>query len=133
MGPYRTENRLRRYGPHRQAGITAIGFLVLASVFGLMGFAGLKIAPLYINKMRVDSVLTDIEREFQGSGQNAQSIRYELESRFYVEGLEIPRQNVSINPVRNGYQVHVQQENRSQFLSDLWFVVVVDEKVEIRR
>lgn len=133
MGPNRNENRLKHYGPHRQAGITAIGFLVLVCAFGVLGFAGLKIVPLYLNKMRVEKVLSDMEREFQGSGKNAQAIRYELESRLYVEGLEIPRNNVSINPVRNGYQVHVQQENRTQFLSDLWFLVMVDEQVEILR
>ena len=133
MGPNRNENRLRRYRPRRQAGITAIGFLVLATAFGLLGFAGLKIMPLYLHKMRVGTVLSDVEREMQGTDKNAQGIRLDLESRLYVEGLEIPRENVSISQVRDGYQVHVREENRAQFLSDLWFLVVVDEKVEIRR
>jgi hypothetical protein len=133
MGPNRNEDRVRRYRPRRQAGITAIGFLALAFVFGVLGMAGIKVVPLYLKKLSLDKVLQDVERELQGSGKNAQGIRYELESRFYVEGLDIPRKNVSISQVRNGYEIHVQQENRTQFMADLWFLVLVDEKVEIRR
>jgi len=133
MGQNRNEDRVRRYRPRNQAGITAIGFLFLAAVFGSLGLAGLKIVPLYLKKLSLDRVLADVERDMQGTAKTAQGIRLELESRFYVEGIQIPRQNVSISQVRDGYQVHVQQENRAEFLADLWFVVLVDEKVEIRR
>jgi hypothetical protein len=133
MGSHRYEDRMRRGFPRSQAGITAIGFVILAALFGFIALAGLKIAPLYMQKMRLTAVLGDMERELQGSGRNAATIRLELESRLYVESLQIPRKNVSIRQVRDGYEVHVQQENRTEFLADLWFLVVVDEQVEIRR
>jgi hypothetical protein len=50
-----------------------------------------------------------------------------------VESVEIPRESVKITQVREGFQVRIQQEARARFIGDLWFVVVVDEQVEIRR
>jgi hypothetical protein len=133
MEPNRTTYRVSAGSRCRQAGMTAIGFLFIALVFGLIGLAGLKITPLYLQKMRLEAVLSDMEQEMRGSGKSAQGVRLELESRLYVEGLQVPRENVSIRQVRDGYQVHVQQENRTPFLADLWFLVMVDEQVEIGR
>jgi hypothetical protein len=124
---------VRRAPPANQAGITAIGFLFLAAVFGFLGLAGLKIVPLYLTKMRIDKVLEDIAQELPGQGQNATGIRNEIDARFYIESIQIPRQDVSIRQARNGYEVQVKHEARVQFLGDLWFLVVVDEKIDIPR
>ena len=118
---------------HGQAGITAIGFIVLALVFGVIGLAALKVVPLYMDKMTIASVLAGMERDSETGGQTAQGIRSEFESRLTVESIDVPRENVKITQVRDGFQLRVQQEARAQFIGDLWFVVVIDEQVEIRR
>jgi len=118
----------------RQSGITAIGFLVLASVFGLVGLAALKIVPLYLQKMRLTTIMHDMAAEFSGGAAlTPQSIRIELLKRASVEGVNIPTDSIKITQVKNGYQVQVTQEQRTPFVADLWFVVVVDEQVEIER
>ena len=54
MESNRAGNRLMRpLHKSRQAGITLIGFLILAAVFGALGLAVLKIMPLYLEKMRI--------------------------------------------------------------------------------
>jgi hypothetical protein len=78
-------------------------------------------------------VLADVERDGRGGGQTAQGIRSELENRLSIESIEIPRENFKITQVRDGFQVRIQQEARAQFIADLWFVIVIDEQVEIRR
>jgi predicted lipid carrier protein YhbT len=119
---------------HRQSGITAIGFIVLALVFGLIGLAALKVVPLYLEKLTVARVLNDLERDGRNGGaQTAQGILTELESRLTVESVDVPRESVKITQARDGFQVRIQQEAEVQFIGDLWFVVKVDEQVEIRR
>ena len=131
MEANRTRNRVATR--HRQAGITAIGFIVLALVFGVIGLAALKIVPLYMDKMTVASVLADIERDARSGGQTAQGIRTELDRRLTVESINVPSESIKITQVRDGFQLRIQQEARTQFVGDLWFVVVIDEQVEIRR
>jgi Domain of unknown function (DUF4845) len=133
MEPNRQERRVTVATRGRQAGITAIGFLVLAGLFGLVGLAGLRIVPLYLQKMRVQTVLKDLGRDYEGGSGTPQAIRVELEKRFDIEGIEIPRDNVKISQVKNGYQVQIKQEARAPFIADIWFMVMLDEQVEIKR
>jgi Flp pilus assembly protein TadG len=131
MEPNRTRNRIATR--HGQSGVTAIGFIVLALVFGLIGLAALKVVPLYLQKLTVSRVLADIEQAGRSGGQTALGIRSELENRLTIESINVPRENVKITQVRDGFQVRIQQEARAQYFGDLWFVVVVDEQVEISR
>ncbi len=125
--PYRIESR------RRQAGITALGFLLLAIVFGSFGLAALKITPLYLDSVRIKTVLADLKTELDGAGTTAGSVRLNLSSRLYIEGIALGAEAVQITPGTNGYSVRVQYDNRSQFIGDIWFLVVVDEQIEIRR
>lgn len=138
MGTYRNGHRMnraaRRVAPrHGQAGITAIGFLFLAAVFGVIGLAAIKLVPLYIQNMRLTTVLEDMERELQGEGRTPTSLRNELSQRLAVEGVRVPRDSVNISQARNGYQVRIEHEHRTPFIADLWFLVVFDKQVEISR
>lgn len=119
---------------HREAGITVIGFLLLAVVFGVIGFAIIKIVPLYMERMRVQTVLEDLKEELGGGGTiTATSIRQALEARFYVENLKIPREEVAVTRSGEGWLVHVTREARAGFIADLSFVVDIDEQIELGR
>jgi hypothetical protein len=117
--------------PKRQAGITAIGFLFLATVFGIIGLGVMRVLPLYLENMRLSTVLDDLQRDF--SGGTPQGIRVEMAKRFSIEGVRVPTENVKISQVRDGYQVRVQYENRAPFIADIWFLVAFDKQVLVRR
>ena len=128
--PYRIENPRRR----RQAGITALGGLLLATVFGVVGLAALKITPLYIQGVRVKTVLADLKEDLEGQGPTSVSnIRNDLNSRLYIEGITLRGDDLTVTPGMNGYTVRVEYENRSRFLANIWFLVLIDEQIEIRR
>ena len=133
MGSNRKGNQLTR-APlrRRQAGITLIGFLLLAAVFGTVGLAVLKIVPLYMERMRIGTVLGDLQSELATGGNTAQSIRLALQSRFYVENLAaLESGELDITRQGQGYLVSINRESRTPFVADLYFVVVIDEQVEI--
>ena len=123
---------VRAAGPrHREAGITVIGFLILAVVFGVIGFAVIKIVPLYMQRMRVQSVLEDLRTDLGGGGpETATSIRLAIELKLYAENLEIPREEIDIARAGLGWQVRVTHEARASFLADLSFVLDIDEQIE---
>ena len=118
----------------RQAGITLIGFLMLASVFGIVIFAGMKVFPLYLERMRIDTVLGDLQEELGTGGNTPQNIKYALDSRFYVENLKaLTRDEYVIERSADGYLVTIHRESRSPFLADLSFVIEINKQVEISR
>ena len=133
MESHRRPYRLTGPGHRRQAGITALGFLLLAIVFGSFGLAALKVAPLYLESIRLKTVLADLKEEVDGAGATAGSLRLNLASRLYIEGIVLGPEAVKISPGTNGYSVVVQYDNRTRFIGNIWFLVVADEQIEIRR
>ena len=133
MGPYRKQHQMRVATRRSQAGITVIGFLILAALFGVVGFGALKVIPMYLSNMRLDTILDDLQTQFEGGAASPANIRTELNRRFVVEGIRVPRENVTIEQGRDGYDVHIHVENRAAFISDIYFLVVYDREVTIRR
>ncbi|MEE8238297.1 MAG: DUF4845 domain-containing protein [Gammaproteobacteria bacterium] len=133
MEPRRRSYRIDNPGHRHQAGITALAALMLATVFGLVGLAAIKVTPLYVQGMRIRTVLEDLKEELDGRGTTANALRLELSSRLYVEGVRLSREDVKITPAPSGYNLRVQYDNRTQFLADIWFLVIIDEQIEIQR
>ena len=132
MEPHREGYRVRRR-PGRQAGITLIGFLLLAGLCGIVGFAGIRLVPMYIKNMTLSKVLDDVKHEFDGKGASSVAIRNALGRRFDIEGIDLPRDDVKISQSGDGYQVRIQYENRAHYVADIWLVLAFDKQVQIRR
>jgi len=133
MESNRRQNRLNRPAQRSQAGITALGFLLLATVFGSVGLAALKVTPLYLQSLRVKTVLSDMQSEMDGKAATSGTLRNDLTSRLYIEGIRLGPEAIKITPGTNGYSVSIQYDNRTRYLADIWFLVVIDEQIEIRR
>lgn len=117
----------------RQSGVTAIGFLILATLFGVLGLAALRITPMYLQKMRLDTILDDVARDYRSGNRGPTDIRLELNRRFAVEGIRVPREGITISQGSNAYQVRVQMENREAFVGNLHFLLVYDRQVDLPR
>jgi len=116
-----------------QAGITALGFLCLAILVGIVGMGVLKVTPMYIKKFRMNTVLTDIERELSGQGATPASIRAELSKRFSVEDIRLDVNAPKIVQSKNGYSLRVTYEERATYVADIYLLIAYDKQVEIRR
>jgi hypothetical protein len=118
---------------HSQAGITALGFLVLATLVGVVGLAVLKVTPMYLKKMRMDTIMSDIARELSGQSPTPQSIRYALAQRFSVEDININVDALKVTQSSGGYTLLVNYEERAPYVADVYLVMVYNNQVEIRR
>jgi hypothetical protein len=76
---------------HSQRGITLIGWLVLLVPIAILVYAGICLAPHYLNYMRVAKSLSETASEARsGDATNAQSLRSALGKHFDIEGIEKP-------------------------------------------
>ena len=118
---------------HSQAGVTALGLLILALLVGVVGLAVLKVTPMYIKNMRLTTILNDVERELSGQAATPQSIRNDLARRFSVEDIRLGSDEMKITQSKNGYSLRVQYEGRASYMADIYLVVAYDKQVEITR
>ena len=118
---------------HSQAGMTALGFLIIAMLVGVVGFAAMKVTPMYIKNMRMNTILEDVQRELSGDAATPQAIRNELARRFSVEDMKLSVDAMKITQSKNGYTLHVQYDERAPYIANMYLVVAYDKQVEITR
>jgi Domain of unknown function (DUF4845) len=132
MEPHRQGYRMMA-SRHGQAGVTALGFLILATLCGVVGLAALKVTPMYIKNMRMNTILSDIQKDLNGNNPTPVTIRQELGKRFAVEDINMDINALKITQSKNGYTLRVQYENRATYVADIYLVVAYDKQIEIRR
>ena len=145
MEPNRQGHRVIGGSRHGQAGITALGFLVLATLVGVVGLGVIKIVPIYIKNMRMNTILDGVQHDvvvdepavllddLNGQNPNPMSIRVELAKRFAVEDINMDIEALKITQSKNGYTLHVNYETREPYIADVYLLVIYDKQVEIRR
>src|SRR5262245_20268238 len=133
MESHRQGHRMMGATRHSQAGITALGFLILAVLVGAVGFAVLKVTPMYITNMRMDTILEDVQRDLSGNSPTPQSIRYELAKRFSVEDVNVDVEALKIVQSKNGFTLRVTYDERASYVANVYLVVAYDKQVEITR
>jgi hypothetical protein len=133
MESHRLGARMTSATRQSQGGMTALGFLFLAVLVGAVGYAGLKVTPMYIKNMRMNTILDDVKRDLSGNGATVQTIRYELAKRFSVEDVKIDVDALKITQSKNGYTLRVQYDERAAYVANMYLVVAYDKQVEITR
>lgn len=118
----------------RQAGMTTLGFLMIAIFVGLFAFAAIRLTPVYLNYMKVAGVLNGVHDEFDGQNPSQSQIRLSINRRFDVESVsEIKASEVKIRPDNNGFIVQAQYNHTTPFISNIYFTVRFDKQVLVRR
>lgn len=133
MESHRQGNRVTGAFAQRQSGVTVIGFLILASLFGVVGLAAIKIFPMYMQNMRLSTLIEDVQAELNGKGASPATIQRELYKRISIEDIRLPESNVSITPGKSGFLLRIKYENRAPYVADISLVVDFDKQVEIQR
>ncbi len=133
MESHRQGHRMMGSTRHSQTGITALGLLILGLLVGVVALAVMKVTPMYIKKMRMTTILDDVQQELSGDGATPQVIRNELARRFSVEDIDLDIEAFKITQSKNGYSLRVQYEDRASYVADIYLVLAYDKQVEITR
>ncbi|RYZ64289.1 MAG: DUF4845 domain-containing protein [Proteobacteria bacterium] len=123
----------------RQRGITFIGWIVLLVPVAIVGYAGLRVVPLYLNYMKVARALEQLREENKnsvspvgGEQVNVQAMRKSLQSRFDVDSVDYPRPD-QIGFVREGkdWFAEARYEDVAPLFSNLSILVRFEKRVPL--
>ena len=84
---------------HRQRGMTMLGIIVVVIVVGAWLYAGIRLAPKYLEYMRVASTLEKVRDEFDSNpGSTEFMLRKAVERHFDIDMVEVITSNdIEIN------------------------------------
>ncbi len=117
-----------------QRGMTLIGFLIIAAMVGLIGFAGLKLSPAYLENMKIKRVLKDVQEELDGTNTTPQQIRRSIDKRLNIEMVyNLKGRDFEVEKASNGYLVAARYEYPVPFMANISLLVNFDDEVEIRQ
>lgn len=122
----------------RQRGMTVIGFLMLAIIIGMLGFAGMRLTPFYLEYMTVQRVLNNTAVDLDGQSPTAESIRQTIQKYFMAEMVTAQTAKelqtaFTIRKSENGYLVQVSYEKQAPYIANVSLLVTFEDEVEIRQ
>jgi Domain of unknown function (DUF4845) len=116
----------------RQTGITLIGWIILLVPVAICAYAGIRLAPVYLNYMRVARSLEQVKSEFKDTDASVADIRKSLEKRLEIEMVEYPDvKDIKIAREGKGWTVSTSYDDQAPLFANVFILVTFDKSVTV--
>lgn len=117
----------------RQTGITFIGWLFLLAPIAVVGYAGIRLVPVYLNYMKVAKVLEQTATENKGETTlSPDAVRRSIYSRWNVEGITFPdAANIAISRDGSQWALEANYEDSVPMFAGISLVVHFDKRAVV--
>ena len=117
----------------KQTGVTLIGWIILLIPIGICVYAGIRLAPVYLNYMKVARTLEQVRSEFKGGDAgNASAIRLALEKHLNIESVDYPDvKDIKIARVGTSWVVSTSYDDQAPLFANVSILVSFDKSVTL--
>ena len=117
----------------RQQGMTFIGLLFVLLLVGIVGYAGVRLAPLYLNYMKVARAMETTATEVKGDNPDVTAIRNTLERHWEIEDpTSVDYKDIEITRDDSGVSMHVAYDDAAPYVANVSLAVHFDKTVKVR-
>ena len=114
----------------RQRGVTFIGWVVLLTPVALVGYAAVRLAPVYLNYMKVVRALNLVASDTSGSSATPQTIRTTIDKHFEIDMVDYPTsKDIKVTRNGNGWDVEASYDDEAPLFANISLHVVFDKTV----
>jgi len=116
---------------NRQQGVTAIGWLVLLTPLAIVGYAGIRLAPVYLNYMKVVRAIDNAASAAKGGGPgDATAIRTAIDRHFEIDMVEYPTiKDVQIRREGGAWVIEAKYDDEAPLFGNVSLHVIFDKTV----
>lgn len=116
-----------------QQGMTFIGLLCILGLVGLIGYAGLRLMPLYLNYMKVARSMDVTAAEFKSETPDPGGIRRSLDKHWQIEDISsVESKDVEIVKNEGGFSLHVAYDDSAPYMANVSLSVHFDKTVKMQ-
>lgn len=120
-----------RTGLSGQRGVTMIGWIVIFIPFVIVGYAAMRLIPVYLNYQKVAKTLDTTATEMRGNTDVAQ-IRNTIDKHFDIDMVEFPTsKDVKITRDGQAWIMECAYEDQAPFFGNISLHVTFDKRVAI--
>ena len=117
----------------RQRGMTMIGMLLIMAMAGLIGYAGLRLVPLYLNYIKVARSMNAAAADFKSDSPDQGAVRRSLEKHWQIEDITgVEAKDVEIVKDDSGMSLHVAYDDSAPSLANVSVAVHFDKTVKVQ-
>lgn len=117
----------------RQRGMTFIGMLFIFAMVGAIGYAGIRLVPVYLTYMKVARTMDTTASEFKGENAEAGNLRRSLEHHWIIEDIDaVSFKDIEIVKSDGGVTMHVAYDDKAPYIGNVSLSVHFDKTVTVR-
>ncbi len=117
----------------KQTGVTLIGWLVLLTPMALCGYAAIRLAPVYLNYMKVARSLESAKSDLKAGGATSQgAVRGAVEKNLDIESVDYPDiKDIKITRDGNSWVVNASYDDQAPLFANVFILVTFDKTVRL--
>ncbi len=124
---------MNQFMRRRQQGMTFIGLLCILVLVGIIGYAGIRLVPVYLNYMNIVKTLETTASEFKGETADAEAIRRALERHWEITTIStLDYKDVEITKDDTGISMHVVYDDSEPYIANVSLAVHFDKTVRVQ-
>ncbi|HYB65057.1 MAG TPA: DUF4845 domain-containing protein [Steroidobacteraceae bacterium] len=113
----------------RQRGVTFIGWVVLLTPVAIVGYAGVRLAPVYLNYMKVVRALNLVASDASGNN-DPRAIRATIDKHFEIDMVDYPlSKDIKVTKSGSGWDVEASYDDEAPLFANISLHVVFDKTV----
>jgi hypothetical protein len=117
----------------RQQGMTFIGVLCILVLVGTIGYAGVRLVPVYLNYMNIVKTMETTASQFKGETADPGAIRNALERHWEITTIStVDYKDVEITKDDNGISMHVVYDDAEPYIANISLAVHFDKTVRVQ-
>ena len=118
---------------NHQHGMTFIGLLCILALVGVVVYAGIRLAPLYLNYMKVVRTMESVAAEVKGDNPDPASMRVSIDRHFNIEDpTGVTAKDIEITKDEGGVEMHVAYDDSVPYLGNVSLSAHFEKTVKVR-
>jgi hypothetical protein len=117
----------------KQRGVTLIGWVILLAPMAIVFYAAIRLAPVYLNYMKVVRTLEQVKTEFKGNDPGGITLlKATVEKHLNVESVDYPDiKDIKIKRDGHSWVVSATYDDQAPLFSNVFILVSFDKSVTI--
>jgi len=116
-----------------ERGMTFIGLLCILVLVGAIGYAAVRLVPVYLNYMKLARTMESAASEFKGESAALDGVRKSLDRHWAIEDITaVDQKDIEITRDEGGLQLHVAYDDAVPYIANISLSVHFDKTVKVQ-
>jgi hypothetical protein len=116
-----------------QEGMTFLGLLCILAMVAVIGYAGIRLVPVYLNYMKIVRTMESTATEVKGENPDPGAMRNSFTRHWEIEDIAvITEKDIEIVKDENGISMHVVYDDFAPYIGNISLAVHFDKTVKVR-